>query len=64
MKQISKSCHRASSVTSSLAVMGGNITSDGGGTITARGVCWSLTTNPVVSPDTTIAELVFLTELL
>lgn len=44
----------ASSVTSSSAVSGGNITSDGGGTITARGVCWSLATNPVVSPDTTI----------
>lgn len=38
----------ASSVTSSSAVSGGNITSDGGGTITAKGVCWSLATNPVV----------------
>lgn len=44
----------ASSVTSSSAVSGGNITSDGDGMITVRGVCWSLATNPVVSPDTTI----------
>ena len=27
-------------VTSSTAVSGGNITDDGGGTITARGICW------------------------
>jgi uncharacterized protein (TIGR02145 family) len=44
----------ASSVTSSSAVSGGSITSDGGGTITARGVCWSSATNPTVSLDTTL----------
>jgi hypothetical protein len=28
---------------------GGNVTSDGGTTITARGVCWSTTTNPTIA---------------
>jgi hypothetical protein len=26
----------------------GNVTADGGATVTDRGVCWALTTNPVV----------------
>jgi len=33
------------SITSSTAVSGGNITSDGGGAITARGACWSTSQN-------------------
>ena len=40
------------SVTSSSAISGGNITSDGGGTITARGVCWSTSPNPTVALST------------
>jgi uncharacterized protein (TIGR02145 family) len=36
-------------VASTTAVSGGNITSDGGASITARGVCWSLTLNPTIS---------------
>jgi hypothetical protein len=43
----------ATSITSSTAISGGNITSDGGGTITARGVCWSTTQNPVASDNHT-----------
>lgn len=36
------------------AVSGGNITSDGGALVTARGVCWSTTANPVsTGPHTT-----------
>jgi uncharacterized protein (TIGR02145 family) len=31
------------------AVSGGNITADGGGSITVRGVCWATTTNPTTS---------------
>lgn len=38
-----------SAVTSSSAVAGGNITNDGGGSITARGVCWGESSNPTVS---------------
>jgi uncharacterized protein (TIGR02145 family) len=40
------------SVTSSSAISGGNITSNGGGTITARGVCWSTSPNPTVALST------------
>lgn len=35
------------------AESGGNVTSDGGGTITARGVCWSTSVNPTVWDDFT-----------
>jgi len=37
-----------SAVTSTTAVAGGNVTNDGGGNITARGVCWGETPNPTV----------------
>lgn len=40
-------------VTLSTAESGGNITDDGGGTITERGVCWSPTTGPIVSDSKT-----------
>lgn len=35
------------------AVTGGNISSDGGAPVTARGVCWSLTANPTVTDSKT-----------
>jgi uncharacterized protein (TIGR02145 family) len=38
-----------SSVSFTTAVSGGNITSDGGSTITSRGVCWSTLQNPMIS---------------
>ena len=41
-------------ITSSTAGSGGNITSDGGAAITARGVCWSTTANPVTTDSKTI----------
>ncbi len=37
------------SVTSTTALSGGDITSDGGATVTARGVCWSTVINPTIS---------------
>jgi uncharacterized protein (TIGR02145 family) len=40
-------------VTTTSATSGGNITTDGGGTITARGVCWSTTINPTISKNKT-----------
>lgn len=43
-----------SSVTDSSAVSGGNITSDGGATVTARGVCWSTSQTPTISNNHTI----------
>jgi uncharacterized protein (TIGR02145 family) len=41
------------SVTSTTAVSGGTISADGGGAITAKGVCWAKTTNPTISNDKT-----------
>ena len=41
-----------SSVTPSTAVAGGNITDDGGGNISARGVCWGTVPNPTVALPT------------
>lgn len=39
----------ATSISGTTAVSGGNIISDGGATITARGVCWSTLPNPSIS---------------
>jgi uncharacterized protein (TIGR02145 family) len=39
-------------ITSNAATSGGNITSDGGATITARGICWSTTANPTFTLTT------------
>lgn len=36
-------------ITSSTAVSGGNITSDGGSPITERGLCWSINLNPTIN---------------
>ncbi len=40
-----------SSVTSTSAILSGIITSDGGATITERGVCWATTINPTTSSN-------------
>ena len=42
----------AGSITTTTAVSGGNITADGGSSITARGVVWATTTNPTISLST------------
>ena len=42
-----------SSITSTTAVTGGNITDDGHGNITARGVCWGTNANPTVADSHT-----------
>lgn len=39
----------ASSITCTAATSGGNITSDGGSAITARGICYSTTANPTIA---------------
>ena len=39
----------ASNITANSATCGGNVTTDGGATVTARGVCWSTSHNPTVS---------------
>ncbi len=38
-----------SSISSNSAVSGGTISSDGGASVTARGVCWSINQNPTIS---------------
>jgi len=43
-----------SSITSSTAVSGGNVTSTGGDAVTARGVCWSISPNPTIASNHTI----------
>ena len=43
-----------SNVTKNTAICGGNVTSDGGGTVTARGVCWSTSQNPTINNNRSI----------
>jgi len=41
-------------ITLTTATSGGNVTSDGGVTVTARGVCWSISSNPTTADSKTI----------
>lgn len=41
-----------SAITTTSATSGGNISSDGGQTVTARGVCWSTSSNPTTALST------------
>ncbi|MFZ4724777.1 MAG: FISUMP domain-containing protein [Paludibacter sp.] len=43
----------ASSITSNSAISGGNITSDGGAIVIARGICWSTSQNPTTANSKT-----------
>ncbi|MCU7551408.1 hypothetical protein OCK74_19960 [Chitinophagaceae bacterium LB-8] len=43
----------ASAITASTATSGGNITSDGGSPVTARGICWSTSSAPTISNSNT-----------
>jgi len=42
-----------SAITNNSAKSGGNVTDDGGSTVTARGVCWSTSQNPTITDDFT-----------
>jgi hypothetical protein len=42
-----------SSITATTATSGGNITNDGGATVTSRGVCWNTTTGPTTANSKT-----------
>src|ERR1035437_6900042 len=44
------------SITLTTAVAGGNVTADGGGAVTARGVCWATTVNPIIGALNTTTE--------
>jgi len=41
-----------SAITSTTATSGGNVTADGGATVSARGICWSTTTAPTTALST------------
>ncbi len=41
------------SITSTTAISGGNITANGGGAITSRGVCWNTSTDPTTANNIT-----------
>lgn len=43
----------ASSITSTSAMSGGNVTGDGGATVTVKGVCWSMNQNPTITDNKT-----------
>ncbi|MDT8375006.1 MAG: FISUMP domain-containing protein [Bacteroidales bacterium] len=43
----------ATSITPSSAAAGGNVTDAGGGTVSARGVCWSTAQNPTIADSKT-----------
>ncbi len=43
----------STSITSTSVICGGNITSDGGSAVTARGVCWSTSANPTTDNSKT-----------
>jgi plastocyanin len=43
-----------SAITQTTATAGGNVTSAGNGTVTARGVVWGLTANPTISDSKTV----------
>jgi Protein of unknown function (DUF1566) len=42
-----------SNITQTTATSGGNVTSDGGAIVTARGVCWSTTSSPTIADSKT-----------
>jgi uncharacterized protein (TIGR02145 family) len=44
---------KPSSITAITAASGGNISNDGGATVTGRGVCWDLTQNPTINSNKT-----------
>jgi hypothetical protein len=48
------STNAVTNITLNSAGCGGNVTSDGGSVITARGICWSTSSNPTISSKKTI----------
>ena len=40
-------------ITSGSAICGGNVTADGGAEVTARGICWSTSSNPTIEDNKT-----------
>lgn len=53
ISQPSVTTNNVTNITQTTATCGGNVISDGGATVSARGVCWSLSQNPTVSGNHT-----------
>ena len=53
MKKPTVTTANVTNVTETTATSGGNVTDDGGSTITARGVCWSTSQNPTINDNKT-----------
>jgi uncharacterized protein (TIGR02145 family) len=51
LTQPTLSTNSISSITSTSAVSGGNITSDGGSSVTASGICWSTSPTPIITSN-------------
>lgn len=49
ISQPSVTTNNVTNITQTTATCGGNVTSDGGATVTVRGVCWSTSPNPTVN---------------
>ena len=41
--------NEVTSITQTTATCGGNVTDEGGGTVTERGICWSISENPTIN---------------
>ena len=54
IQQPTVTTNSVSNITVNSAVCGGNVTSDGNATVTARGVCWSTSQNPTINDNKTI----------
>ena len=46
--------HSVAEITSRKIIIGGNVVYDGGGTVSAKGVCWSTSANPTIANSKTI----------
>ena len=49
--------NNVTSITANSAICGGNVSSDGGNTITARGICWSTSSNPTTEDNATYSGI-------
>jgi uncharacterized protein (TIGR02145 family) len=54
LAEVSLTTAPITSITPNSAISGGNVSSDGGATVTARGVCWSTSANPAITDQRTI----------
>jgi uncharacterized protein (TIGR02145 family) len=51
---LSVNTYSVTNITQNSATSGGNVTNDGGSTVTAKGVCWSISQNPTINDNHTV----------